>query len=109
MRPDSATTLAATFQDHQFPQSENERSVFMKGPLLQPPMRPELKPPLRPLTDEESEVRELTQEDLQDMRPVREVHPELVEAMKEFRERNKGGRRLRRQRFTSDSVSRRTL
>jgi uncharacterized protein (DUF4415 family) len=44
------------------------------------------------LTDEGGEVRELTEEDFGRMRPIREVHPELIEAMREFRERNKGGR-----------------
>jgi uncharacterized DUF497 family protein/uncharacterized protein (DUF4415 family) len=38
-----------------------------------------------PLTDEEGEVRELTREDFKGMRPVREVMPELIEAMEEFR------------------------
>jgi uncharacterized protein (DUF4415 family) len=38
-----------------------------------------------PLTDEEGEVRELTREDFRGMRPVREVMPELIEAMAEFR------------------------
>ena len=39
----------------------------------------------RPLTDEEGEVRELTLEDFRAMRPVREVMPELIEAMADFR------------------------
>jgi uncharacterized protein (DUF4415 family) len=38
-----------------------------------------------PLTDEEGEVRELTREDFRGMRPVREVMPEFIEAMQEFR------------------------
>ena len=38
-----------------------------------------------PLTDEEGEVRELTREDFRGMRPVREVMPEFIEAMDEFR------------------------
>jgi uncharacterized protein (DUF4415 family) len=38
-----------------------------------------------PLTDEEGEVRELTREDFRGMRPMREVMPEFVETMKEFR------------------------
>ncbi len=43
-------------------------------------------PKRRPaLTDEEGEVRELTREDFRGMRPVREVMPELIEAMAEFR------------------------
>jgi uncharacterized protein (DUF4415 family) len=37
------------------------------------------------MTDEEGEVRELTREDFRGMRPVREVMPELIEAMAEFR------------------------
>lgn len=40
-----------------------------------------------PLTDEEGEVRELTREDFKGMKPVREVMPELVEAMQEFKRR----------------------
>jgi uncharacterized protein (DUF4415 family) len=47
---------------------------------------------MRPLTDEEGEVRELSEEDPKDIRAVREVYSQLVEAMKDFRERNKGGR-----------------
>lgn len=50
------------------------------------------RPPMRPMTDEEGEVRELAEEAFKGMLPVREVHPELIEAMKAFRERNKGGR-----------------
>jgi len=38
-----------------------------------------------PLTDEEGEVRELTREDFKGMRPMREVMPEFIEAMAEFR------------------------
>jgi len=38
-----------------------------------------------PLTDEEGEVRELTREDFRGMRPMREIMPEFIEAMKEFR------------------------
>ena len=38
-----------------------------------------------PLADEEGEVRELTRGDFRGMRPVREVMPELIEAMAEFR------------------------
>jgi uncharacterized protein (DUF4415 family) len=38
-----------------------------------------------PLTDEEGEVRELTREDFRGMRPMREVQPEFIEAMEEFR------------------------
>ena len=40
-----------------------------------------------PLTDEEGEVRELTQEDFRGMRPAREVMPELIEAMEEWRKK----------------------
>ena len=42
-------------------------------------------PKPRPLTDEDGEVRELTLEDFRAMRPVREVMPELIEAMADFR------------------------
>ena len=45
-----------------------------------------------PLTNEEGEVRELTRDDFKGMRPLREVHPELIEAMKALVERNRGGR-----------------
>jgi len=48
-------------------------------------MRPPLQREMRPLTDEEGEVRELTAEDFRDMRPVREVMPELIEAAKAFK------------------------
>ena len=46
-----------------------------------------MRAPLRPLTDEEGEVRELTDEDFanMDLRPVAEVFPELPEAMKRLR------------------------
>ena len=40
-----------------------------------------------PLTDEEGEVRELTREDFRGMRPAREVMPELIEAMEEWRKK----------------------
>ncbi len=40
-----------------------------------------------PLTDEEGEVCELTREDFKGMKPVREVMPELIEAMQEFKRR----------------------
>ncbi len=43
-----------------------------------------------PLTDEDGEVRELTAEDFQHMRPLAEVDPGLIDAMKAMR--NKGGR-----------------
>jgi uncharacterized protein (DUF4415 family) len=43
-------------------------------------------PKKRPaLTDEEGEVRELTREDFRSMRPMREVMPEFIDAMEEFR------------------------
>jgi uncharacterized protein (DUF4415 family) len=56
-------------------------------PPLRPPLRPPMRPPLSPLTDEEGEVRELTDEDFasMDLRPVAEVFPELPEAMKRIR------------------------
>jgi uncharacterized protein (DUF4415 family) len=40
---------------------------------------------MRPLTDEDGEVRELTREDFEGMRPLREVDPGFIEAMAEFR------------------------
>ena len=43
-----------------------------------------------PLTDRDGEVRELTAEDFQDARPIADVHPGLVDAMKAMR--NLGGR-----------------
>ena len=43
-----------------------------------------------PLTDRAGEVRELTKEDFKDARPLAEVYPELIVAMKAMR--NKGGR-----------------
>jgi uncharacterized protein (DUF4415 family) len=48
-------------------------------------MRPPLRRELRPLTDEEGEVRELKRQDFRDMKPVREVMPELIEAVKAFK------------------------
>lgn len=54
-------------------------------PEMRPPMRPEMRPPMRPLTDEDGEVRELTREDFEGMRPLREVDPGFIEAMAEFR------------------------
>jgi len=46
-----------------------------------------MRAPLRPLTDEDGEVRELTDEDFagMDLRPVAEVFPQLPEAMKRLR------------------------
>ena len=54
---------------------------------MRPPLRRPMRPPLRPLTDEEGEVRELTDEDFanMDLRPVAEAFPELPEAMKRIR------------------------
>lgn len=54
---------------------------------MRPPLRRPMRPPLRPLTDEEGEVRELTDEDFanMDLRPVAETFPELPEAMKRIR------------------------
>jgi uncharacterized protein (DUF4415 family) len=47
----------------------------------------------RPLTDKDGEVRELTAEDFKGMRPLREVHPELIEAMQAMRDRVSKDRR----------------
>jgi uncharacterized protein len=44
-----------------------------------------LRPPLRPLTDEDGEVRELTEEDFRDMRPLSEVDPGMIEAVEQWR------------------------
>ena len=54
----------------------------MRPDDLRPPMRPDLRPPL---TDEDGEVRELTAEDFEGMRPLSEVDPGLVEAVAEYR------------------------
>lgn len=43
-----------------------------------------------PLTDEAGEVRELTLEDFQNMRPIAETDPDLAEAIQNMK--NKGGR-----------------
>lgn len=40
---------------------------------------------MRPLTDEEGEVRELTEEDFEGMRPLAEVDPGMLEAVREWR------------------------
>ena len=46
-----------------------------------------------PLTDEEGEVRELTEEDFKLMRPIREVDPGMLKAVAAWRRKlNKGGR-----------------
>ena len=46
-----------------------------------------------PLTDKDGEVRELTYEDFKHMRPLAEVDPGLIEAMKAMRDRlSKDGR-----------------
>jgi uncharacterized protein (DUF4415 family) len=59
---------------------------LMRRPLRRP-LRPPMRAPLRPLTDEEGEVRELTDEDFanMDLRPIAQVFPELPEAMKRLR------------------------
>jgi uncharacterized protein (DUF4415 family) len=66
----------------------------MKRPEMRPPMRPkvrpEMRPRMRPLTDEEGEVRELTEEDFKSMRPIAEVDPGMLKAVAEWR--RKGGR-----------------
>lgn len=59
-------------------------------PEMRPDIRPPLRPPLRPLTDDEGEVRELTEEDFVGMRPIAEVDPGMLKAVAEWR--NKGGR-----------------
>jgi uncharacterized protein (DUF4415 family) len=48
-------------------------------------MRRQMRRELRPLTDEEGEVRELTRQDFRDMKPVREVMPDLIDAVKAFK------------------------
>jgi hypothetical protein len=46
-----------------------------------------------PLTDKDGEVRELTYEDFKHMRPLAEVDPGMIEAMKAMRDRlSKDGR-----------------
>jgi uncharacterized protein (DUF4415 family) len=45
-------------------------------------MRPDDRPPM---TNEEGDVRELTIEDFRDARPMREVMPELIEAVEDWR------------------------
>ena len=60
---------------------------------MRKPMRPEPcpelrldpRPPMRPLTDEDGEVRELTAEDFEGMRPLSEIDPGLIEAVAEYR------------------------
>jgi uncharacterized protein (DUF4415 family) len=54
-------------------------------PEMRPPMRPEMRPPMRPLTDEDGEVRELTHEDFEGMRPIAEVDPDMLEAVAQWR------------------------
>jgi uncharacterized protein (DUF4415 family) len=54
-------------------------------PKMRPPVRPERRPALRPLTDEDGEVRELTREDFQQMRPISEVDPGMLEAVAQWR------------------------
>ena len=67
----------------------------MRPDDLRPELRPDdlrqpLRRPFRPLTDDEGEVRELTEEDFAEMRPLREVDPGMAKAVKQWR--NKGGR-----------------
>jgi uncharacterized protein (DUF4415 family) len=52
---------------------------------MRPHTRPPLRRPMRPLTDEEGEVRELTEEDFAEMRPIAEVDPGMLEAIEELR------------------------
>lgn len=40
---------------------------------------------LRPLTDDKGEVRELTKDDFRNMRPLREVDPDMIEAVEQWR------------------------
>jgi uncharacterized protein (DUF4415 family) len=46
-----------------------------------------------PLTDKDGEVRELTYEDFKHMRPLAEVDPGMIEAMKAMRDRLSKDRR----------------
>ena len=73
--------------------ANQDESANMRKPL-RPPKRPDelrrqmrrqMRRQLRPLTDEEGEVRELNREDFRDMKPVREVMPDLIEAVKAFK------------------------
>jgi uncharacterized protein (DUF4415 family) len=48
-------------------------------------MRPPLRPELRPLTDKDGEVRELTAEDFKSMRPIAEADPGMLEAVEDWR------------------------
>lgn len=54
-------------------------------PAPRPEPRPDPRPPMRPLTDEDGEVRELTAEDFEGMRPLSEIDPGLIEAVAEYR------------------------
>ena len=45
-----------------------------------------------PLTDEDGEVREMTEEDFRDMRPLSDMDPGMIEAMESLSKKNKGGR-----------------
>ena len=47
-----------------------------------------------PLTDQDGEVRELTADDFEAMRPIAEVDASMADAMEAMR--NKGGRPLRK-------------
>lgn len=65
---------------------------------MRPKARPRLRRPMRPLTDEEGEVRELTEEDLAEMSSIVEVDPGMLEAIEELR------RKLGRPRSVSPKV-----
>jgi uncharacterized protein (DUF4415 family) len=54
-------------------------------PALRPEMRPPMRPEMRPLTNEDGEVRELTREDFEGMRPIAEVDPGMLEAVAQWR------------------------
>jgi hypothetical protein len=55
-------------------------------PEMHPEMRPEIRPEMRPeLTDDEGEVRELTEADFRNMRPLSEVDPAMVELVEAWR------------------------
>jgi uncharacterized protein (DUF4415 family) len=56
----------------------------MKRPSMRPEMRPPIRPEMRPLTNKAGEVRELTEEDMRLFKPIAEVDPGMVEAIKEF-------------------------
>ena len=56
----------------------------MRKPM-RPALHPEMRPPMRPLTDEDGEIRELTREDFEGMRPIAEVDPGMLEAVAQWR------------------------